>query len=141
MLESEDSPFNYNFDLIKDHYNQEDIINNASGTHYYLDPYMFDNNKMSFMNEYKLVDDGETKNGLKKSKDSTQLVNQAYLFKDLLVDHSKTGREAVLGAITRPYYQSRDMKLMIPRDYIGNLEQVLYPDGNRAKDPNAKNDT
>jgi len=141
LLGSDHSPFDYDFEKIKSQYNEEDIITNASGTHYYLDPYMLDNNKMSFMNEYKLIDDGQTDAGLKKSKDSTQLVNQAYLFKDFLLDHDKSGQKAVSSVITRPYYQSRDMKLMLPKSKIVNLEQILYPDGNKAKDPNAKNDT
>jgi hypothetical protein len=94
---------------------------------YYLNPYEMDNSRFSFKSEYQLDD---------QSKDTNVLVDTGYLFNDLVVNNQQVER-----AYVRPYYQFKDLKLMIPTMYINSLNNILYPGRNHGRDPNIENNS
>jgi len=104
-----------------------ETVTDATKTKYYLNPYILDNNKFSYKAQYLLDND---------NKDTTSLVNEAFIFKDLIFKDKK-----VESAYSRPYYQYKDVKLMLPKAYITNIDQVLYPGINHGKNPTEENKT
>jgi len=97
-------------------------------TKYYLDPYILDNNKFSYKTQYVLDPNLD--------QDTASLVNQAFIFKDFIFKNNQ-----VETAYSRPYYQYKDVKLMLPKAYITNIDQVLYPGINHAKNPTEENNS
>ncbi|ATG97346.1 ABC transporter permease [Mesoplasma lactucae] len=94
----------------------------GSQEHYFLDPYTLSNNKYTQNVQYDL----DANKNLRKN---------AYLFSDWKEDE----KGQITGAYVRPYYTFTNLKMMIPRSQIGDLDSFLYPDGVKSIDGNKTN--